>query len=103
MAVDVVGPGYRAAMTAAESATAADRPPFADASPAEGGTRTTRVTCSLDVDPLVEQQIAALPQTALAALADALSALELAPWNGLPLNEINPDGAVRSSRSADSG
>jgi hypothetical protein len=32
---DVVNSGYRAVMTAAESAPAPDRPPFADASPAE--------------------------------------------------------------------
>lgn len=50
---------------------------------------------SLDVDPLAEQQIAALPQTALTALTDALTVLELVPWNGLPVNEVNPDGAVR--------
>jgi hypothetical protein len=36
-----------------------------------------------------------LPQIALAALADALSALELVPWNGLPVNGSNPDGPVR--------
>jgi hypothetical protein len=53
------------------------------------------VTYSLDVDPLAEQQIAALPQIALAALADALSALELVPWNGLPVNDSNPDALVR--------
>ncbi|WP_255621301.1 hypothetical protein [Pseudonocardia sp. DSM 110487] len=53
------------------------------------------MTYSLDVDPLAEQQIAALPQIALAALADALSALELVPWNGLPVNDSNPDGPVR--------
>lgn len=50
---------------------------------------------SIDVDPLAEQQIAVLPQSALIALADALTALELVPWNGLPLNRTNPDGAVR--------
>jgi hypothetical protein len=53
------------------------------------------VSYSLDIDPLAEQQIAALPQTALTALADALTVLELVPWNGLPVNGINPDGAVR--------
>jgi hypothetical protein len=34
-AEDVVAPGYRSGMTAAESAPAPDRPPFADASPAQ--------------------------------------------------------------------
>jgi hypothetical protein len=37
------------------------------------------VSYSLDVDPLAEQQVAALPQTALTALADALAVLELVP------------------------
>lgn len=50
---------------------------------------------SLDVDPLAEQQIAALPQTVLTSLADALTVLELVPWNGLPVNDTNPDGPVR--------
>ena len=58
---------------------------------------------SLDVDPLAEQQIAALPQTALSALAEALSVLELVPWNGLPVNEANLDGAVRQLPFGDSG
>jgi hypothetical protein len=53
------------------------------------------VSYSLDVDPLAEQQIAALPQSALSALAEVLAVLELVPWNGLPINEANPDGAVR--------
>jgi hypothetical protein len=53
------------------------------------------VSYSLDIDPLAEQQIAALPQSALTALADALTVLELVPWNGLPVNEANLDGAVR--------
>lgn len=59
------------------------------------------MTYSLDVDPLAEQQIAALPQNALAVLADALTVLELVPRNGLPVNHSNPDGPVR--RSAASG
>ncbi|OLT01485.1 hypothetical protein BJF90_31560 [Pseudonocardia sp. CNS-004] len=53
------------------------------------------MTYSLDVDPLAEQQIAALPQNALAVLADGLTVLELVPWNGLPVNHSNPDGPVR--------
>jgi hypothetical protein len=53
------------------------------------------VSYSFDVDPLAEQQIAALPPTALTALAEALAVLEVIPWNGLPINDANPDGAVR--------
>lgn len=50
---------------------------------------------SLDIDPLAEQQIAALPQVALPDLAEALTILQLVPWNGLPVHENNPGGAVR--------
>ena len=50
---------------------------------------------SLDVDPWAGQQIAALPQTALGALAEALAVLEMVPWNGLSLNDANPGGPVR--------
>jgi hypothetical protein len=53
------------------------------------------VSYTLEIDPLAEQQIAALPPLALAALVEAAAVLELVPWNGLPLNRNNPDGAVR--------
>jgi hypothetical protein len=64
------------------------------------------VTYSIDVDPLAEQQISALPQpalTALTALTDALGVLELVPWNGRPLNDANPDGPVRQLPFGDLG
>ncbi len=47
------------------------------------------------VYPEAADQIAALPADALHAYADVLGAPELTPWNGLPLHEDNPDGAVR--------
>jgi hypothetical protein len=54
------------------------------------------------VYPEAVDQIAALPAEALRAYAEALrayadvlGALELTPWNGSPLHEDNPDGAVR--------
>jgi hypothetical protein len=47
------------------------------------------------VYPEAQDQIAALPDDALDAYADAHSVLETAPWNGPPLHEGNPDGAVR--------
>lgn len=50
---------------------------------------------TLDIDPLAAEQIAALPAPALTALAEALAVLEVAPWNGLPLNQASPGGAVR--------
>lgn len=37
----------------------------------------------------------ALPVDALAGYVGVLDVLELTPWNGLPLNKDNPDGAVR--------
>ncbi|WP_027941149.1 hypothetical protein [Amycolatopsis taiwanensis] len=39
-------------------------------------------------------QVAALPDDALAAYADVLEVLQLTHWNGKPLHEANPDGAV---------
>ncbi len=50
---------------------------------------------AVDVDPLAEQQISALPPRALTALAEAIAVLELVPWNGLPINNGNPKGPVR--------
>ncbi len=61
------------------------------------------MTYSIDVDPLAEQQISALPQPGLTALADALGVLELVPWNGRPLNDTNPDGPVRQLPFGDLG
>lgn len=46
-------------------------------------------------DDATAEQVAALPVEALAGYLEVLSALELAPWNGSPHNEANPDGAVR--------
>jgi hypothetical protein len=40
-------------------------------------------------------QIDALPYAALLGYAEALGVMKLALWNGQPLNEANPDGAVR--------
>lgn len=45
--------------------------------------------------PEARDQIAALPPGALAEYARVLDALEVAPWNGPPHNDRNPDGAVR--------
>ncbi|GAB3910785.1 hypothetical protein ACFQ1S_17110 [Kibdelosporangium lantanae] len=40
-------------------------------------------------------QIASLPNEALAFYAQTLGVLELVPWNGLPYNDAMPDGAMR--------
>lgn len=46
-------------------------------------------------DEQTEQQIAALPTTALAALAEARCLLEIHPWSGDPIQKDNPNGPVR--------
>lgn len=49
----------------------------------------------LDVDPVAQAQIRALPSDALEALAEVMSMLELTPWVGPSINEDNPEGNVR--------
>jgi hypothetical protein len=49
----------------------------------------------LDVDPVAQAQIRALPSDALVALAEVMSMWELTPWSGRPINEDNPQGNVR--------
>lgn len=46
-------------------------------------------------DETVIEQLAALPSEALAAYADLVDVLKLAPWNSEPQHEDNPGGAVR--------
>ncbi|MGH3695353.1 MAG: hypothetical protein ACRDRX_15425 [Pseudonocardiaceae bacterium] len=50
----------------------------------------------VETDPDAAEQIAALPDDALADYAQSLVVLELVPWNGAPLRKDNPDGAVRT-------
>ncbi len=58
---------------------------------------------TLYVDILAEQQIAALSPLALTALAETVTVLEVVSWNGLPLNDVKPDGAVRQLPFGDIG
>ncbi|WP_166354312.1 hypothetical protein [Phytoactinopolyspora limicola] len=46
-------------------------------------------------DAAVLDQLAELPNEALAAYAEILDVLQLTPWNGRPQHDANPDGAVR--------
>ena len=46
-------------------------------------------------DTAVSAQVAALPVEALAGYAQVLEVLQLAPWNGRPQHEANPDAPVR--------
>lgn len=50
----------------------------------------------IDVYPDAQDQIAALPAVAQSKLSEAFAVLELAPWNGRPVNRQNPGGALRS-------
>jgi hypothetical protein len=49
----------------------------------------------IDIDLRAQDAIAALPAAALPALAEAITVLELTPWNSRP---INPDPPVPSGR-----
>jgi hypothetical protein len=51
----------------------------------------------IDIDLQAQDDIAALPAMALPALAEAMTVLELTPWNGRPINPDNP--TVPSGRS----
>ncbi|GAB1819438.1 hypothetical protein [Herbidospora sp. RD11066] len=45
---------------------------------------------ALSLDPIAEEQIAALPEEALRPLADLFALLSVAPWSGEPYNSANP-------------
>ncbi|GAB3457549.1 hypothetical protein [Actinophytocola sediminis] len=53
------------------------------------------MTYKIEVYPEVRDQIQALPPELLKEFAEAVSMLELTPWNSKPLNEDNPNAAVR--------
>jgi|tagenome__1003787_1003787.scaffolds.fasta_scaffold20870158_2 hypothetical protein len=44
----------------------------------------------------VRVQLAALPATALAAFAEAMVVLEVAPWGGDPYNRERPEASIRT-------
>jgi hypothetical protein len=46
----------------------------------------------IDIDLQAQDDIAALPATVLPALTEAITVLELTPWNGRLINPHNPDG-----------
>jgi hypothetical protein len=53
------------------------------------------VTYKIDLDPQAIDQIRALPPEVTGAFREALTVLELVPWNGLPYNDDLPDGSLR--------
>ena len=46
----------------------------------------------LNLDPIAEEQINAVPEGALRPLAELFTLLETTPWSGQPFNPINPRG-----------
>lgn len=48
----------------------------------------------VELDPLTQQQLEALPTVALHAWREVRAALELTPWNGRPLHPSAPDGVL---------
>ncbi|WP_410613703.1 hypothetical protein [Amycolatopsis sp. lyj-109] len=50
----------------------------------------------IEVYPEVQDQIRGLPKSALHALAEAVSVLELVPGKGDPYHRSNPEGAMRN-------
>lgn len=46
----------------------------------------------LNLDPIAEEQINAVPEGALRPLAELFTLLETAPWSGQPFNPSNPRG-----------
>jgi hypothetical protein len=44
----------------------------------------------------VREQLAVLPSIALAAFAEMMVVLEVAPWGGSPYNRERPDGNIRT-------
>jgi hypothetical protein len=49
----------------------------------------------VETDEQAQHQIDALPARALACYAELRTPLEIALWNGSPINNRNPDAAVR--------
>ncbi|GAA3205250.1 hypothetical protein [Nonomuraea roseoviolacea] len=54
----------------------------------------------LIIDPVAEEQSAALPDHALYPLADLFALLETAPWSGDAYNSKNPERTCLRIRSA---
>jgi hypothetical protein len=53
------------------------------------------VAYKIEVYPEAGMQVKAMPRWARVAYPEAISVLELVPWNGLPYREDYPDGPMR--------
>jgi hypothetical protein len=58
---------------------------------------------AVEVSLVAEDQVQALPASALLSFAEAVTVLEIGPWGGRPFNRRNPDGAVRALPFAGDG
>jgi hypothetical protein len=54
------------------------------------------VAYRVTLDDSAQAQVRALSRFAGERLAEAMTVLELVPWNGSSLNPLNPDGSVRA-------
>jgi hypothetical protein len=54
----------------------------------------------LNLDPVAEEQINAIPEEALRPLAELFTLLETAPWSGQPFNPANPEATCSPTPSA---
>jgi hypothetical protein len=61
------------------------------------------VTYTIEISPEAGEQIRALPPELPKQLAEVMAMLELTPWHSLPINDENPDGAVRQLTFGDAG
>lgn len=57
----------------------------------------------INIDLRAHDDIAALPTGALHALAEAITFLQISPWNAPPINPDNPSGPVRTLTFGEAG
>lgn len=57
----------------------------------------------IDISPEAGEQIRALPPALPKQLAEVMAMLELTPWHTKPINDNNPDGALRQLAFGDAG
>ena len=61
------------------------------------------MTYLIDISPEAREQIRAMPSELPKQLAEVMAMLELTPWHCPPINDDNPDGAVRQFTFGDAG
>jgi hypothetical protein len=61
------------------------------------------VSYEITIDLRAHDDIAALPADALLSLAEAITFLQLTPWNTRPISPDNPSGPVRTVAFGDAG